>query len=421
MKKPLCISPHGVRRLAAIAVLAVTARVAGPGSIGFAAGSPVSSDPVFQALLTDGRTVSGRLVSFDAGGITLATEGGAKEALPLGRLVKLTRDAAPAVPAWEDAQAVILAQGDRLMRVAVGTATETSLEIRSELLGKLEVPLDCLLGLILAAPGQAGAYDARWDQVVAEPRSTEIVWLANGDRLAGSFLEMDDRKIKMQIAGKPVEVDRSGAVAIGFDPGLVNYPRPKTDFFEATLNDGTRLGITTAKLAEGTIHATTRFGHAVRFALGDLAQIHARTAAVLYLSERKPVDARYVSFIGPSRPFRTDRTVDGHPFQLAGQTFDRGIGTQSRTLLAYRIEPGDRRFQALVGVDERAGPLGSVVFRVLVDGKPRYQSPPLTDRDAPKAIDLDLSGGKFLILATEFGDRGDVRDIADWIEARIIR
>jgi hypothetical protein len=159
----------------------------------------------------------------------------------------------------------------------------------------------------------------------------------------------------------------------------------------------------------------------VRFALGDLARVHARTAAVLYLSERKPVDARYVSFLGPSRPFRTDRTVDGHPFQLAGQTFDRGIGTQSRTLLAYRIEPGDRRFQALVGVDERAGPLGSVVFRVLVDGKPRYQSPPLTDRDAPKAIDLDLSGGKFLILATEFGDRGDVRDLADWIEARIIR
>ena len=26
-----------------------------------------------------------------------------------------------------------------------------------------------------------------------------------------------------------------------------------------------------------------------------------------------------------------------------------------------------------------------------------------------------------LILATEFGDRGDVRDLADWVEARMIR
>ena len=70
-------------------------------------------------------------------------------------------------------------------------------------------------------------------------------------------------------------------------------------------------------------------------------------------------------------------------FELSGQTFDRGIGAQSRTLLAYRIEPGDRRFQALVGVDERAGPSGSVVFRVLVDNKERFKSQPLSNRDAP--------------------------------------
>src|SRR5439155_2842842 len=150
--------------------------------------------------------------------------------------------------------------------------------------------------------------------------------------------------------------------------------------------------------------------------VADLVRLDARSSRVVYLSERQPAGAQYVSYIGPTRPFRTDRTVDGRPFQLAGQTYDRGIGTQSRTLLAYRIEPGDRRFQALVGVDERAGPLGSVVFRVLVDGQERYKTAPLTDRDLPKAIDLDLAGGKALILATEFGDRGDVRDLADWVE-----
>ena len=125
--------------------------------------------------------------------------------------------------------------------------------------------------------------------------------------------------------------------------------------------------------------------------------------------------------MGPTREYRVDRTVDGHPFQLAGQTYDRGIGTQSTTFLVYPLEPGDRRFQALVGVDERAGPLGSVVFRVLVDGKERFKTPPMTDHDPPRTIDVDVAGGKFLILATEFGDRGDVRDLADWVEARLIR
>src|SRR5262249_11133846 len=137
--------------------------------------------------------------------------------------------------------------------------------------------------------------------------------------------------------------------------------------------------------------------------------------------ERQRPEAGYESYVGPTRPYRVDRAVDGQPIRLGGQTYDRGIGTQSRTLLAYRIEPGDRRFQALVGVDERAGPLGSVIFRVLVDRQERFKSPPMTDRDRPKSLDIDLAGGKILILLTEFGDRRNVRDLADWAEARIIR
>jgi len=328
--------PRG-RGPTAIGVVLLLVSVVGPIATAWAGSAPVSSDPLFHALLIDGRTLSGRIVSFEAGAITLATSEGAKEELLLGRLVKLTREVPSSIAAWEDSQSVILPEGDRLMRVAVGSATDTSLEVRSELLGKLAIPLDCLLGLLLSESSPAGAFDARWDQVLVEPRSTEVIWLLNGDRLAGSFLEMNDRKIKIQIEGKPVEVDRSGVVALGFDPGLVNYPRPKTDFLEVTLSDGTRLGITGAKLAEGSIQATTRFGQAVRFALGDLVRVHARSAAVLYLSQRKPAGVQYVSFVGPTRPFRTDRTVDGHPFQLVGQTYDRGIGTQSRTLLAYRI------------------------------------------------------------------------------------
>ena len=142
---------------------------------------------------------------------------------------------------------------------------------------------------------------------------------------------------------------------------------------------------------------------------------------MVYLSERQPARAQYEEYVGPTLPFRADRAVDGLPIRLGGQTFDRGIGTQSRTLLAYRIQPGDRRFQALIGVNERAGPLGSVVFRVFIDRQERFKSPAMTERDPPKPLDIDLAGGKILILVTEFGDRGNVRDLADWAEARIIR
>ena len=151
------------------------------------------------------------------------------------------------------------------------------------------------------------------------------------------------------------------------------------------------------------------------------SRVHARSSSVVYLSERKTVRDQYLSYVGPTREYRVDRTIDGHRFHLGNQSYDRGLGTQSTTFLVYRIEPGDRRFQAIVGVDERAGPLGSVVFRVLVDGKEKFKTPPMTDHDAPRPVDVDLVGARYLILATEFGERGDVRDLADWVEARLIR
>jgi hypothetical protein len=396
------------------------ALLAGEGSRCFAGDSPVSSDPVFKALLANGGTVSGRVVSLGPGAITLATAEGTPHALPLNRLIKLTREIPIAFTPPERSQ-IVLPEGDRICRVNVGSTTETTLEVKSDQLGKLTIPLDCLLGLILSFPTQTGAFDALWDRIRSEPRSVEVVWLMNGDRVTGGFLGLDDRQIKIQIDGKPVEVERSGVVALGFDPGLVNYPRPRTDFMELTLQDGTRLGVTEARIEDGSVLATTRFGQPIKFPLSHLVLVHARSSSVVYLSERKPAGVQYGSYIGPTRNYRIDRTVDGQMFQLAGQTYDRGIGAQSRTLLAYLVEPGDRRFQAMVGVDERAGPLGSVVFSVLIDGKEKMRTPPRTDRDPPINIDLDLTGAKYVILATEFGDRGDVRDLADWVEARMIR
>jgi hypothetical protein len=410
------------QRVVALAagLLAVLATGLAWPSSGAGSSDPVSSDPVFKGLMVDGRTVSGRIVALGPRAIRLASAEGAEHELPIDRLVKLNREIAASLAPLDRAQ-VILPEGDCVKRVVVGSSSDTSLDVQSDALGKLAIPLDCLLGLIMAPPGQTDPLDELWDRVRREPRKTEVVWLTNGDQLTGGFLGLNDRKLKIQVAGKPVDIDRPGVLAVGFDPTLVKYPRPRSDFLELTLKDGTRLGVEGARIAEGSVQATTRFGQSIRFPFSELVSVHARSRSVVFLSERKPARSVYVPYVGPTRDYQVDRTVDGHLFQLAGQTYDRGIGVQSRTLLAYEIAPGDRRFQALVGVDERAGPLGSVIFRVLVDNEERFKTPPLADRDAPRSIDVDLSGGKFLILVTEFGDRGDVRDLADWVEARLIR
>ena len=383
----------------------------------------VPSDPQFTALRIDGTTVAGQLRRLDVrGGVALAVDDGERLVpIPAGALVKLARDGATPPPPGEGGT-ILFPGGDRLARSVIGPAGETTLEIQSFALGTLAIPLDAILGLVMAPPLDADAAFALESRVRDEPRSTEVLWLANGDRVAGGLLGLNDKAIAFQPpSGAKVELDRSGVVALGFDPKLVTYPKPAGPYLELTLVDGSRLGVSSVQLDGGQLLATTRYGQPVKFPLGELSQVHAKSGPVVYLSEREPAGAKYVGYLGPTREVRRDRSVDGQPFRLAGKVYDRGLGSQSRSYLVYRLEPGDKRFQALVGLDDRAGPLGSVVFRVLVDREERFATPPMSARDAPRSLDLDVSGAKTLVLITDFGERGEVRDHADWVEARLIR
>src|SRR5262245_16554843 len=83
-------------------------------------GTSDTTDPLFKAALIDGREVSGRIASLDDSKLTIATKGGAKEAVPFDRLVKVTRESPGAIAAGESTQAVLLGEGDRLMRAMIG-------------------------------------------------------------------------------------------------------------------------------------------------------------------------------------------------------------------------------------------------------------------------------------------------------------
>jgi hypothetical protein len=81
------------RVLAACRVsLAIGIACSGPAAGGSAA---ASSDPVFKALLIDGRTASGRLISLGPGSVRLMSGDGRTDDLPINRLVKLTRESPP--------------------------------------------------------------------------------------------------------------------------------------------------------------------------------------------------------------------------------------------------------------------------------------------------------------------------------------
>jgi len=112
-----------------------------------------------------------------------------------------------------------------------------------------------------------------------------------------------------------------------------------------------------------------------------------------------------------------NRSVDGNPLRIAGQTYEKGLGTHADSLLYVKLDGGSTRFTAMVGVDDEAGRLGSVEFRVLADGERIYESGLIKSGQAAQPVDLDVTGVEMLILIVGAGPDGMNYDHADWANA----
>jgi hypothetical protein len=107
--------------------------------------------------------------------------------------------------------------------------------------------------------------------------------------------------------------------------------------------------------------------------------------------------------------------------RIGGEVFDRGIGMHSAASLTYTLKEPFRQFAAAVGIDDAVGSRGNVVFRVLADGREVFSSGPVTGRDEPKPVLVELAGVKTLQLLVDLGDDLDIGDQANWANARLIR
>jgi len=121
---------------------------------------------------------------------------------------------------------------------------------------------------------------------------------------------------------------------------------------------------------------------------------------------------------GWGRPIR-DKSVQEKPLTIAGQKFERGVGTHAASRMYVDLGGGAESFRATVGVDDEVnGNVGSVEFRVYGDGKLLWRSGVMKVGQAAKPVDLKLTGMDTLLLIVD--PAGDViaYDHADWAEAR---
>jgi hypothetical protein len=128
-------------------------------------------------------------------------------------------------------------------------------------------------------------------------------------------------------------------------------------------------------------------------------------------------------YLGASWPIVLNAGATGHPLRLAGNTFEKGLGTHASCSVAYKLDAQYQRFDSIVAIDADRAPRGRVRLFVELDGKRTDLNgdKEITARDAPLQVRLDVRGVRTLTLIVETGSFGDVQAEVNWAKARLIK
>ena len=109
------------------------------------------------------------------------------------------------------------------------------------------------------------------------------------------------------------------------------------------------------------------------------------------------------------------------PLIIAGDTFQRGVGTHASGMIRIKLNDDTKRFHAKVGLDdsppEHERRKASVEFIVYADGVEIWNSGIMKAGDKAKVIDLELKQKKNLDLFVDHAGDGISGDRANWVDA----
>lgn len=116
-----------------------------------------------------------------------------------------------------------------------------------------------------------------------------------------------------------------------------------------------------------------------------------------------------------------NRTVDGNPLSLAGRKFERGVGHHAPGDIVIKFpKKSGKRFTAWVGIDDETEGRGHAEFLIYGDkNQILWRSDAMVGKQAPKRVDLDISGLSVLRLHCDTLPEGYGHDHQDWAEAQI--
>ena len=121
------------------------------------------------------------------------------------------------------------------------------------------------------------------------------------------------------------------------------------------------------------------------------------------------------------RPVKEKRNYSEDSIRIGGKTYNRGLGTQSVSVLAFHLNKNATHFSAEVGADDLGNKDIAVQFYVIGDGKILFKSSDMKVGDQPQKVEVDLKGVERLglLITDEVGGNNNKRTYANWANARL--
>jgi len=374
-----------------------------------------SATPSFEAATLDGQTVVGPLVELTPQRLTIAAETG-RVSIPTAKLLTVVPKQKPKAAADVPGVVVQLADGSVVcgrQYVAGGSRARITLA-GGEV---VEAPAS-MVRTVLCGPLQTDELKSDWSRLTTMKTDADLLIVRSGNGLdyhKGILLDVTEDAVRFDLDGKVLLAKRSKVFAFTYHHGAPAEMPPA--ICRITDAAGSLWPVRSLALAD-KLRWTTPAGLSVSQPCESIARIDFSAGNVLYLSDLKPDSIAWIPYFSAREPLpavkqfyapRFDRGIDSPVLRLGNVDYRKGLALHSRTELVYRLPERFSRFLAVAGIADAVRPGGKVRLVVRGDDKVLFEAV-FAGTDAPRPIDLDVTGVRRLTILVDFDDglnRGD--------------
>ena len=375
-----------------------------------------------QIQTLDGKSQAGKLVEISADKVRLGGEVPAE--WPRGDILRIDWIGQPD-GLLEDSPQLLLANGDRLglRPVKIDSETLQGKWVRFPAWPDVAVPLETIRGVLLVPPRNLLERSQAILRLRDQQETQDVFALSNGDRLLGQLERFEQKSFELTAATGLITIDQSTVRGFGMNPELTSFPTMKGNAVLLSLSDGSLLTVTDVSFSDNNLlKCRAAFGADLEIPADQLVSLQFLSSRVVYLSDLEPQAYQSTPYLSRTWPLRRNQNAVGGPLRLGSREFHRGLGMHSQSLVTYSLNSEYAEFQATIGIDAVTEGRGSVIFRVLADGKPVFTSAVVRGKTPVLPVGpLAIKNVRQLTLAVDFADQGDILDHANWCDALLIK